>query len=124
MLRMAMFVLFIVAAAAPGCGVMSDGPFEQVGGRPIDYDAYEQLIEDQTTIEQTLSLLGQPFSQVALADGEVRFEYLSIKTRRSVERTLGITTGIHSQTMEEKLTIVFQNGTLVSKQKSSNVALK
>ena len=55
------------------------------------------------------------------ADGIEALQYVSVKQRESVNRTLGISHGRSHQTMEERVTMFTKDDVLTRKEKISSV---
>lgn len=104
-----------------GCTVTSDGQFQQIKGAPIDYARVDQLKENETLKEQALAALGSPTEVTSTADGTEMLEYVSVKQRESVNKTLGVSHGRSRQIMEERVTLFFKNDVLMRKDKASSV---
>lgn len=113
-------MMAILFTALCGCTI-SDGPFQQVRGVPIDYENFDQLTENRSTVAEALSALGTPTRREIRPDGTEVLEYLSAKRRESIKRTLGVRHGRETQTMEERVVLVFKDGALLSKHKESEI---
>src|SRR6266699_694922 len=116
-MRNIMIAMVLTMLAA--CMVVSDGPFEQVEGTPIDYAKVDQLTENKNIKDEVIAALGSPTKTSVDADGIEVIEYVSVKRRESVHTTLGITHGRQTQTFEERVTLSFKSGILVRKHKDS-----
>jgi outer membrane protein assembly factor BamE (lipoprotein component of BamABCDE complex) len=113
--------IFLCCLLLSACVVVSDGAFRQVGGRPIDYEAIDYLLKSRASLDEVESKLGRPSSRETTTDGVVKFTYFSSKRRDSVERTMGVAGEVSSQTMEETVTLEFEEGHLVRKQESYSI---
>jgi outer membrane protein assembly factor BamE (lipoprotein component of BamABCDE complex) len=98
----------------------ADGQYQQLEGRPIDYEAVDRLIEKQSTKEEVVAALGLP-TRTAMLEGRETLTYESTKQRESVSRVAGIRVSESRQTMEEQVTLTFENGTLVHKEKKHTI---
>lgn len=110
-------LLFFLACLA-GCVTVSDGPFRQVSGCRIDYEVLDALEENRSTINDALIKLGDPASRTLLPGGLEEVVYTSVKRRESVQRFLGIVSERHTQIMNERVLLLFKDGTLIQRQKS------
>jgi hypothetical protein len=116
------FLLAALCTVAVGCASVSDGPFRQAEGKPINYEKLSLLVEKESTIKDAIAILGEPSSRIGQADGGEFVEYVSVKRRESVERVMGVTQARHFQTMRETVTLVFRGGVLMNVQKSSDIS--
>lgn len=114
-------VLAVLLVFLAGCVTVADGPFRQIGGRQIDYEAVDSFEEGRSTLDEVVARLGEPASREMRVDGSVELIYMSTKRRESVERNFGAVRERNAQTMEEKVVLVFKNDHLIRKQKSHNV---
>lgn len=115
---MRLFISFLLFACLTGCATTSDGPFYQVEGHSIDYEAVDSLVENKSTIENMIVLLGKPMSR-ELLDGELeKITYVSTKRRDSEKRILGVVRERKSQLMEEMVILIFKDNLLIQKNKS------
>ena len=108
-------------AVLMGCTVTSDGPFNQVQGAPIDYAKVDQLKENAASKAEVIAALGSPTRTTSTPDGVEALEYVSVRQRQSVSRTLGILHGRSTQTIEERVTMLIKAGVLVRKEKASSI---
>jgi len=99
----------------------SDGAFRQTDGRPIDYETVDSLVEGGSFFDEVVARLGHPASRQQLPDGSVEIVYRSTRKRESVERVLGAVRNRHSQTIEERVVLVFKDGRLVRKQQHHEI---
>jgi hypothetical protein len=113
--------LLFCSAFFMGCVTISDGPFRQVKGHPIDYETVDSFVEGHSSVDNVVARLGEPVSREVLEDGSMELTYMSTKKRESVERVLGKVRGRHVQTMEEQVILVFKDDLLIRKQKSHEV---
>src|SRR5687768_3068238 len=118
MIRLAITTLLCVAFG--GCAV-SDGPFEQVSGRPMDYEAIDQLAVKKATLSEVLAALGTPTLRETSLDGSEVLQYFSVKQRTSSKKTFGIRHGHSAQIMEERVSLIFKQGVLLETSKQSEV---
>ena len=114
-------LLLAMTAVLLGCTVTSDGPFQQIQGTPIDYLKVDQLKEGVASRAEVIAALGSPTHTTNTPDGAEALEYVSVKQRQSVNRTLGISHRRSSQTMEERVTMFIKGGVLVRKEKASSI---
>lgn len=112
-------VFFLLLLA--GCVTVSDGPFRQIDGRLIDYDAVNAFVEGRTTLDEVVARLGEPASRETLADGSLELVYTSTKRRESVEGCFGIVFRRSAQTMEAKVSLLFKSNRLIRKQEGYDV---
>jgi outer membrane protein assembly factor BamE (lipoprotein component of BamABCDE complex) len=117
-MRTAISIVLLMLLTA--CMSTADGPFQQLKGRAIDYDAVDRLVENQSTKPQVLEALGDP-TEMSTAGGNEIIKYVSVKQRESISKLAGIRVGRSKQTMEETVTLTISNGVLARKEKASVV---
>jgi len=110
---------FVVLLAA--CATVKDGEYVQKAGAGIDYQKVDGLITGVSTMAQAIGELGEPSRRYAGAGDVEMLEYVSVKTRGSQERTLGISHGYATQSLHETLTLTFEHGVLLSKKEKSAI---
>lgn len=118
--HMKIFKLFILLLMT-GCATISDGPFRQVEGRPIDYGIINYFVEGETSVYDVVAMLGEPELRRSEKINMEKMTYKSKRMRESMERSLGKIRKRHYQVIEESVTLLFENEILVKKHKKYHI---
>lgn len=115
-IRAIFLILFVAFLSA--CATV-DGEYVQTEGSRIDYQKLDKLKKGDSSISEAVIALGEPSRRYVDADGIEVLEYVSVKTRESYEKTLGIVHDKETQSLREKLTLTFKRGVLSSKEEKA-----
>jgi hypothetical protein len=106
--RKGILALIWLVAGIGGC-TSYDGPFEPVSGTEVPAVLAEGLVSRHATISELFTACGPPSARLPTQGGGEIISYVSIRSRVSFERTLGIRHSESKQTVTETRKFEIEN---------------